>query len=157
VFALAGLPEEEKVAAMFLVLDQIWSELGADTPPTLVVVDEAWWLMRNPETARFLVRLVKTARKRHAGLTLVTQDVDDVLAHPDGGALVSNAALQILLRCAPQSLPRLADLFRLTAAEQSFLLTAGRGDALLIAGGRRMPISVIATEEEARLIAGAPA
>jgi hypothetical protein len=157
VYTLAGLPEEERVAAMFLVLDEIWSELADATRPTLVVVDEAWWLMRSIETSRFLVRLVKTARKRRAGLTLVTQDLDDVLAHPDGAALVSNAALQILLRSAPQSLPALAELFRLTRAEQSFLLTAARGEALLIAGSRRVPVTVIASDEETHLITGARA
>ncbi|HYK97823.1 MAG TPA: DUF87 domain-containing protein, partial [Candidatus Acidoferrales bacterium] len=70
VFSLAGLPEEERTAAMFLVLDAVWSRIADATRPTLIVVDEAWWLMRSPETARYLVRIVKTARKRRAGLTL---------------------------------------------------------------------------------------
>ena len=150
---LAGLPEEERAAAMFCVLDRIWRDLAHTSAPTLVVVDEAWWLMRKADTAAFLHRMVKTARKRHAGLTLVTQDVQDVLASPDGEPLIQNSALQILLKQAPQALPRLADLFRLTRAEQSWLLSAERGEGLLIAQGRRVPFQVIASEEEARLIA----
>jgi type IV secretory pathway VirB4 component len=97
--------------------------------------------------------MVKTARKRRAGLTLVTQDVSDVLASPDGEAVIANAALQILMRQAPQAMPRLAELFRLTRAEQSWLLNAQRGEGLLMAQGRRVPFQVIASEEEARLIA----
>ena len=151
-FVLAGLPEEERVPAMFCVLDRIWRDLARTKAPTLVVVDEAWWLMRRADTAAFLHRMVKTARKRHAGLTLVTQDVQDVLASPDGEPLIQNSALQILLKQAPQALPRLADLFRLTRAEQSWLLSAERGEGLLIAQGRRVPFQVIASEEEARLI-----
>lgn len=152
VYSLAGLAEETRAAAMFLVLDRVWTRLEHATAPTLVVVDEAWWLMRHADTAGFLFRLVKTARKRRAGLTLVTQDVSDVLSHPDGEAVITNSALQILLRQAPQAMPRLAELFRLTQAEQSFLLGAERGEALLIAQGRRVPLQVVATDEEARLI-----
>jgi type IV secretory pathway VirB4 component len=151
-FVLAGLPEEMRAAAMFLVLDQIWRGLADSVRPTLVVIDEAWWLMRHADTAAFLFRLVKTARKRRAGLTLVTQDVSDVLSNPDGEAVITNSALQILMKQSPQAMPRLADLFRLTRAEQSWLLNAQRGDGLLVAQGRRVPIKVLATAEEARLI-----
>jgi len=151
-YVLAGLPEEERAAAMFLVLDRIWSGLASSIQPTLVVVDEAWWLMRHADTAAFLFRLVKTARKRRAGLTLVTQDVADVLASPDGEAVIANSALQILMKQAPQAMPRLAELFRLTRAEQSWLLGAQRGEGLLVAQGRRVPFLVVATDEEARLI-----
>ena len=153
-FVLAGLPEEERVAAMFLVLERIWTSLANSGRETLVVVDEAWWLMRHQDTASFLFRLAKTARKRRAGLTLITQDVSDVLARPEGEAMIANSALQILMKQAPQAIPRLAELFRLTPAEQSWLLNAQRGEALMVAQGRRVPFQVIATDEEARLIAG---
>jgi len=139
---------------MFLVLDRVWSALANSDRKTLVVVDEAWWLMRHPDTASFLFRLAKTARKRHAGLTLITQDVSDVLARPEGEAMIANSALQILMKQAPQAMPRLAELFRLTPAEQSWLLNAQRGEALMVAQGRRMPFQVVPTDEEARLIAG---
>jgi type IV secretory pathway VirB4 component len=152
VYVLAGLPEELRAAAMFVVLDRIWASLGETAELTFVVVDEAWWLMRHPDTAAFLLRLIKTARKRRAGLTLVTQDVGDVLASPDGEPIIANAALQILMKQAPQAMPRLAELFRLTRAEQSWLLGARRGEGLLVARGKRVPFQVVATDEEARLI-----
>ena len=153
-YVLAGLPEEERAAAMFLVLDRIWRALADSVRPTLVVVDEAWWLMRHADTASFLFRLVKTARKRRAGLTLVTQDVGDVLSSDDGEAVITNSAVQILMKQAPQAMPRLAELFRLTRAEQTWLLNAQQGEGLLVAQGRRVPLKVVATDEEARLIAG---
>jgi hypothetical protein len=152
VYVLSELGEDVRAAAMFVVLERIWSNLARSDQPTLVVVDEAWWLMRHRETAAYLFRLVKTARKRRAGLTLITQDTTDVLAHPDGEALVTNASLQILMRQAPQALPRLAELFRLSEAEQSYLLGAQRGDALLLVQGKRVPLHVVATDEEVRLI-----
>jgi hypothetical protein len=154
VYTFAGLPEEDRAVAMFLVLDRVWRSLADTSRPTHIVVDEAWWLMRHPDTAAFLFRLVKTARKRRAGLTLVTQDVGDVLTSPDGEAVISNAALQILMKQAPQAMPRLAELFRLTRAEQTWLLNAQRGDGLLVAQGRRVPFHVVASAAEARLIEG---
>jgi len=72
--------------------------------------------------------------------------------HDDGEALITNSAVQILLKQAPQAMPRLAELFRLTRAEQSWLLNAHRGEGLLVAQGRRVPFSVVSSEEEARLI-----
>lgn len=151
-YCLAGLPEEDRAAAMFLVLDRVWRSLAETSGQTLVVLDEAWWLMQYPDTARFLFRLAKTARKRGAGLTLVTQDVTDVLASPLGEPVVTNAALQVLMKQSPQALPRLAELFRLTQAEQSWLLNARPGEGLLIASGKRVPFKAIASAEEARLI-----
>jgi type IV secretory pathway VirB4 component len=153
-YVLAGLPEEDRAAAMFLVLDRVWASLRPEASPQLVVVDEAWWLMQYPDTARFVQRLAKTARKRHAGLTLITQDVTDVLANPIGEAVVTNAAVQVLMRQASQAIPRLAELFQLTRAEQSWLLNAQRGEGLLLASGKRVPFKAISSEVEAQLIEG---
>jgi TraG P-loop domain/Helicase HerA, central domain len=151
-FLLDGLPEEDRAPAMFMVLDHLWRGLGQTSERTLVVLDEAWWLMQYPDTARFLFRLAKTARKRRAGLTLVTQDVTDVLESPLGEPVITNSALQVLMKQAPQAIPRLADLFRLTPAEQSWLLNARPGEGLLLAAGKRVPFEVVASEAEARLI-----
>jgi hypothetical protein len=153
-YVLRGLPEEERAPAMLMVLDRIWERLQHSAAPTLVVLDEAWWLMRYPDTARYVFRLVKTARKRRAGLTLVTQDVSDVLSSPFGESVVTNSALQVLMRQAPQAIPKLAELFRLTPAEQSWLLNAQPGEGLLMTQGKRVPFQVIASGEEARLIEG---
>ena len=151
-YVLNGLPEEDRAAAMFCVLDHVWSSIAPGSAKTLVVVDEAWWLMRHPDTARFIHRLVKTARKRNVGLSLVTQDVPDVLASPLGESVITNSAVQILMKQAPQALPSLASLFRLTAAEQTWLLNARPGEGLLMANGKRVPFQVVASEEENRLI-----
>ena len=151
-YVLAGLPEEERAPAMFLVLDRIWSQLAGGDARTLVLVDEAWWLMQYPDTARFLYRLAKTARKRRAGLTLVTQDVTDLLESPLGEPIVTNAAFQVLMKQAPQALERLAKLFQLTPTEQSWLLNARQGEGLILAQGKRVPFQLLASDEETRLI-----
>ncbi len=151
-YVLSGLPEEDRAAAMFTVLDHVWRGLGGRGERTLAVLDEAWWLMQYPDTARFLFRLAKTARKRRAGFTLVTQDVTDVLDSLLGEPLVTNSALQVLMKQSPLAIPRLAELFRLTSAEQSWLLNAQPGEGLLLAAAKRVPFQVVASEEEVRLI-----
>ncbi|MER6062383.1 ATP-binding protein [Streptomyces sp. NPDC001792] len=145
VFALRQLPEEVKAPAMLLALDAIWRQVTHRTPPGrhLVVVDEAWLLMRDGAGAGFLFRMAKAARKRWTGLALVTQDADDVLASPLGRAIVSNAATQILLRQAPQAIEVISDNFHLCHGEREFLLSATRGEALLLTGDRRHKVALI--------------
>ncbi|MYT32674.1 ATP-binding protein [Streptomyces sp. SID8354] len=144
VFALRRLPEEVKAPAMLLALDAIWRQVTSrpDAGRHLVVVDEAWLLMRDGAGAHFLLRMAKAARKYWTGLAVVTQDADDVLASPLGRAIVSNAATQILLRQAPQAIDTISDNFHLCYGEREFLLSASRGEALLLTGDRRHKVAL---------------
>lgn len=144
VYALRRLPEEVKAPAMLLALDAIWRHVTSrlHAGRHLVVVDEAWTLMREGAGAHFLFRLAKAARKRWTGLAVVTQDADDVLASPLGRAIVSNAATQILLRQAPQAIDTVSENFHLCHGEREFLLTASRGEALLLTGDRRHKVAL---------------
>ncbi|MFG1924362.1 VirB4 family type IV secretion system protein [Cryptosporangium sp. NPDC048952] len=158
VYALSALPDELTGAGMLLTLDAVWRRL---TDPRarglrkLAVVDEAWQLLQNPAGARFLFRAAKASRKHRAGLTVISQDVDDVLSTELGRATVTNAATPILLRQAPQTIDALAAAFDLSPAEVGWLLAAQRGDALLAAGARRVAFRALADEREhALLLAG---
>ena len=112
------------------------------------MVDEAWLLMREPEGAKFLLRMAKAARKWWAGLAVITQDTADVLSTDLGRAVVANARTQILLRQAPQALDAVADAFHLSAGERDFLATAPVGTGLLTAGEQRVAFAAVASETE---------
>ncbi|MFI6713539.1 VirB4 family type IV secretion system protein [Nonomuraea sp. NPDC050478] len=160
VFSLRDLPEEMKAVGTLLALDAIWRQVAnpRDRRKRLVVVDEAWLLMKEPEGARFLFRMAKAARKHWAGLAVVTQDAADLLGSELGQAIVANAANQILLRQAPQAIGAVGDAFDLTDGERQFLLTAERGEALLVAGpASRAAFHVIASPQEIELITTDPA
>ncbi|WP_346535503.1 DUF87 domain-containing protein [Micromonospora sp. DPT] len=151
VWSLRHLPDELRTVGTLLALDAIWR--AVDTPGRLatrrlVVVDEAWLLMRDGEGARFLFRMSKAARKRHAGLTVITQDVADVLGSDLGQAVVANAATQILLKQAPQAIHAIGDAFGLTAGERRLLLAARVGTGLLISGTNRTSFEAIASDTE---------
>ena len=132
-WSLRDLPEELKTAGMLLVLDAIWPQVtsGQHARRRLVVVDEAWLLMRQADGAAFLYRMAKAARKHWAALAVITQDAEDVLGSQLGRAVVANAATQILLRQAPQAISLVAEAFGLSAGEREFLLAARRGEGLL--------------------------
>lgn len=159
VFSLRDLPDELKSVGTVLTLDAVWRRITnpAIRRPRLVVVDEAWWLIKEPAGAAFLFKTSKVGRKNNAGLTVITQDAVDVLGNEIGQAVVANAETQILLRQAPQAIEKLAQLFHLSEGEQEFLLSAERGEGLLSTGTQRVAFQSIASPAEHELITTNPA
>ncbi|WP_062204503.1 VirB4 family type IV secretion system protein [Streptomyces sp. NBRC 109706] len=159
VFSVRRLPEEVRAPAMVLALDALWRRVTTGPKQRhLIMVDEAWLLMREPEGSRFLFRLAKSGRRHWCGLALVTQDADDVLASPLGRAIVSNAATQLLLRQSAQAIDPIAETFLLSRGERDFLLTARKGEALLLGSHRhRAAINTVASPHEHELITTDPA
>ncbi|WP_442934990.1 VirB4 family type IV secretion system protein [Micromonospora sp. CPCC 205558] len=160
VWSLRHLPDELRTVGTLLALDSIWRTVDAPQRPSrrrLVVVDEAWLLMRDGEGARFLFRMSKAARKRNAGLTVITQDAADVLGTDLGQAVVSNASTQVLLRQAPQAIDAVGEAFGLTDGERRLLLAARRGQGLLICGVSRTSFESISSDTEHALCTTDPA
>nr|WP_258544580.1 ATP-binding protein [Micromonospora provocatoris] len=165
VWSLRHLPDELRTVGTLLALDEIWRQVDlprqyrtTSSPQArrLVVVDEAWLLMRDGEGARFLFKMSKAGRKRNAGLSVITQDVADVLGTDLGHAVVSNAATQVLLKQAPQAIDRVADAFGLTAGERRMLLSARVGHGLLISGTNRTAFESISSQAEHLLATTTP-
>ncbi|USX56411.1 VirB4 family type IV secretion system protein [Lentzea sp. HUAS12] len=159
VFSLRDLPDELKAIGTLLTLDAVWRRVSnpAIRRPRLVVVDEAWLLMKERAGAEFLFRMAKAGRKHWAGLTVATQDTADVLGSDVGKAVVANAATQILLRQATQAIDEIAQTFDLSAGERAFLLSADRGQGLLSAGTQRVAFQSIASPAEHYLVTSNPA
>ncbi len=159
VYSLRDLADELKPIGTLLVLDAVWRRVSnpAEQRRRLVVVDEAWLLMRQQAGADFLFRMAKSSRKHWAGLTVATQDTADVLATDLGRAIVTNAATQILLRQAPQAIDEITAVFDLSEGERQFLLSADRGQGLLAAGTQRVAFHALAAPAEHRLITTNPA
>ncbi|MDQ1250265.1 MAG: hypothetical protein QG597_4644, partial [Actinomycetota bacterium] len=157
VWSLRHLPDEVTTIGTLLALDSIWRSIDRPTsrqrPPgghrrRLVVIDEAWTMLRQPSAASWLFKMAKAARKRNAGVSVVTQDVADLLGSDLGQAVVANATTQILMRQAPQAIDAVADAFGLTDTERGLLLAARRGEALLVAGSARLHFEVVSSADE---------
>jgi type IV secretory pathway VirB4 component len=159
VFCLRELPDELKATGMLLALDATWRTVSnpQQRRRRLVVVDEAWQLLRDPAAAGYLYRFAKSARKHWCALSTVTQDPADVLANPLGQAIVQNAATQLLLGQAAQAIEALTQAFHLSHGEQDHLLAAQPGDGLLLAGPHRVALRSLASPAEHHLVTTDPA
>ncbi|MGC4851848.1 VirB4 family type IV secretion system protein [Micromonospora sp. DT4] len=163
VWSLRQLPDELRTAGTLLALDAIWRSVDAPTadgvlPRRLIVVDEAWLIMKSGEGAKFLFRMAKAGRKRNAGLSVITQDAEDLLSTDLGKAVVNNAATQVLLRQSPQAIDIVGDAFGLTSGERRLLLEDRKGAGLLLAGsGARTRFEVVASKAEHLLATTNPA
>lgn len=148
VFGVRDLEENLRPIAMYIILDFVWSRIRKDKRKRVLVVDEAWYLIKHKDSAAYLFSLAKRARKYQLGLTTITQDVEDFLSVEEGRAILTNSSLQILLKQSTAAIDRVADTFNLTAGEKHFLLSSGVGEGLFFAGSSHVGIKIVASEEE---------
>ncbi|TSC87840.1 MAG: Type IV secretory pathway VirB4 components-like protein [Microgenomates group bacterium Gr01-1014_7] len=156
VFSVRDLPDQLRPLAIHMILDFVWTKIRTKLKKRIMIVDEAWYLMRNPDSAEFLVDLAKRARKYYLGLTTITQDVEDFLATERGKEIISNSSIQVLLKQAPVSIDLLAQEFDLSEGEQRLLLSAGVGQGLFFAGNTHVAMRVVAAPFEHQLITSSP-
>lgn len=156
VFSVRDLQEELRPMAMYLMLDYIWTRVRKDKKRRILVVDEAWYMMQYPESAKFMYSIAKRARKYYLGLTTITQDVDDFVRNDMGRAIISNSAIQMLMKQSPSSVEKLQKVFNLSEGEKAFLLTADQGQGLFFAGSNHVAIQVVSSQAEHELITTNP-
>lgn len=156
VFSIRELQDVLRPIAMFVILDFIWTRVRKDLKPRLLIVDEAWHMMRFVDSAQFLWSIVKRARKYYLGITTITQDVEDFLSQDIGKAIVTNSALRVLFKQSPAAVDRVGDVFYLSQGERGLLLGANIGEGIFFAGNNHAPITVVASPEEHKLITTKP-
>ena len=157
VFNIRDLEDELRPVAMYIVLNHIWNKVRADkSHKRMLIVDEAWQLMKYPDSANFLFSLAKRARKYYLGLTTITQDVEDFISSPMGRAIVANSSIQLLLKQSPSSVDMLGQVFKLTEEELKRLSSFPVGQGLFFAGQNHVLIQIIASETEQSLITTNP-
>jgi type IV secretory pathway VirB4 component len=156
VFGIRDLEDELRPVAMYMVLNFIWNLIRSQLKKRILVVDEAWWMMKYPAGADFLFGLVKRCRKYFMGVTTITQDVEDFIRSPQGKPIITNSALQLLLKQSPASIDGIGETFNLTEAEKQLLLEANVGEGIFFAGAKHVAIRVIASYTEDQIITTNP-
>ena len=156
VFNIRDLEDELRPVAMYIVLNYIWNKTKSDQKRRVLIVDEAWQLMKYEDSANFLFSLAKRARKYNLGITTVTQDVEDFMGSRMGRAVVANASMQFLLKQSPTAVDVLSDVFKLTAEEKKRLSQFPVGQGLFFAGQNHVHIQVVASPTETGLITTNP-
>lgn len=156
VFSIRDMEEELRPIAMYLVLNFIWASVRAELKRRLLVVDEAWLLLKYEAGANFLLSIAKRARKYYLGLTTISQDVPEFLSSPYGKPVLTNSSIQILLRQSPATIDIVKETFNLTDAEKFFLLEARVGHGLFFAGQNHIGMRVVASYAEDQIITSDP-
>ncbi len=157
VFSIRDMEDELKPAAMYIITNYIWSAVRKDLRKRLLVVDEAWWMMKNDDTASFLFSLAKRGRKYYLGLATITQDVGDFMKSKYGVPIITNSSIQILLKQSPSTIDDLQKVFNLTEEEKYLLLESNRGEGIFFAGLKHAAIKIIASYTEDQIITSDPA
>jgi len=156
VFSVRDMEDELKPTAMYIVTHFIWNAVRKNLKKRLLVVDEAWWMMKSEDTASFLYSIAKRGRKYYLGLATITQDVGDFMKSPYGIPIVTNSSLQLLLKQSPASIDVLQKTFNLTDEEKYILLEANVGEGIFFAGLKHVAIRTIASYTEDQIITSDP-
>jgi type IV secretory pathway VirB4 component len=156
VFSLRDLEDQLRPIAMHMIISFIWNNIKYEKRKRLLIVDEAWLLMQNEDSAKFMYAIVKRARKYHLGVTTITQDVEDFLNSQYGKAIVTNSAMQILLKQSTSAIDLISHTFKLTTGESQFLISAGVGEGIFFAGSTHVAIKIYASYYEDSIITTNP-
>ncbi len=156
VFSVRDMEEDLKAAAMYIITNHIWTAVRRRLQKRLLVVDEAWWMMKSNDTASFLFSVAKRGRKYYLGLATITQDVDDFLKSPYGVPMITNSSIQVLLKQSPTAIDKIQATFNLTDEEKYLLLESQVGEGIFFAGNKHVAVKIIASYTEDQIITSDP-
>lgn len=156
VFSVRDLEDELRPLAIYMIVNHIWNTVRSELKKRILVIDEAWWLMQNEDSAKFIYALVKRCRKYYLGVTTITQDVNDFLGSSYGRAIVTNSAIQILLKQSSAAIDNIQKTFLLTEGEKYLLLEGSVGQGIFFAGPKHVAIQVVASPIEDKVITSDP-
>ena len=157
VFSVRDMEDDLKPVAMYIITHFIWNMVRKNLKKRLLVIDEAWWMMKSEDTASFLFGIAKRGRKYFLGLATITQDVNDFLSSPYGVPMITNSSIQMLMKQSPTSVDLVQDTFKLSDEEKFLLLESGVGEGIFFAGLKHVAIKVIASYTEDQIITSDPA
>jgi len=156
VFSVRDMEDDLKPVAMYIITHHIWNVVRKELRKRLLVIDEAWWMLKSADTASFLFSVAKRGRKYYLGISTITQDVADFLNSPYGLPMITNSSIQILLRQSPTSVDLVQSTFKLSDEEKYLLLESDVGEGIFFAGLKHVAIKIIASYTEDQIITSDP-
>jgi type IV secretory pathway VirB4 component len=156
VFGIRDMEDELRPMAMFIIMRYIWNTARATLKKRLLVIDEAWWMMKTEDGASFLFGICKRARKYWLGVTTITQDVSDFMQSDYGKPIITNSSIQLLLKQSPATIDLVQQTFNLTEQEKFLLLEAPVGEGIFFAGQKHVSIRIVASYTEDQIITTSP-
>lgn len=156
VFGIKNMEDDLKPIALYIILKYIWKTVTSSLKKRLLVIDEAWWLMKEENGASFLFGTVKRARKYWLGVTTVTQDINDFMSSEYGKPIITNSSLLFLLKQSPATIKVVQETFNLTDEEKYILLETAVGEGIFFAGTKHVLIRIVASYAEDQIITTSP-
>ncbi|TSC73467.1 MAG: Type IV secretory pathway VirB4 components-like protein [Parcubacteria group bacterium Gr01-1014_70] len=156
VFSLRDMEDELRPIGMYIVTHYIWNVVRSELKKRILIVDEAWWMMKYEDGASFLFGIVKRARKYFLGITTITQDIGDFIGSPYGKPIITNSSIQLLLKQSPATIDIMQEVFNLTDEEKFMLLESEVGEGIFFAGLKHVAIKIIASYTEDQIITSDP-
>ncbi|MFH1180831.1 MAG: DUF87 domain-containing protein [bacterium] len=156
VFGIRDMEDELRASAMFIIMRYIWNKVRSELKKRILVIDEAWWMMKSGDGASFLFGICKRSRKYWLGVTTITQDVNDFMKSEYGQPIITNSSMQFLMKQSPATIDLVAKTFNLTEEEKYVLLEAEVGEGIFFAGQKHVVVKVVASYAEDQIITTAP-
>ena len=117
-----------------------------------VVVDEAWNLFKNKETADFIENLARRARKKRVAMILATQHLSEARQNSQTEATINCCDTIIILKQSIGNIDEIMKFFKLPIGAREILLKARAGECILIRGGDIRAIKIDMTKYESQFI-----
>ncbi|MDP3900982.1 MAG: DUF87 domain-containing protein [bacterium] len=155
-FGIRDMEESLRPIAMFVIMRYIWSAVRSELKKRILVVDEAWWIMKTEDGASFLFGMAKRSRKYYLGVTTITQDVGDFMKSEYGKPIITNSSIQLLMKQSPATIDIVQKAFNLTTEERSLLLETDIGEGIFFAGQKHVAIKVVASPMEHEIVTSSP-
>ncbi len=142
VFEFKSMPEEVRPVLMLILLEFIKTKFLQDKNKKMLVMDEAWRVLKNKNEADYIESFARTFRKSNGALLLITQSVAELQDSPEGKAYLANTAFQLVLRTEGIVADETCKLFSLNKREKEVILNARQGQGILVWGGKHFKINV---------------
>jgi len=136
--------KEIQQAQYFNVLSWSWNKISQDRTKRVILAGDEFYLNvdpENPEVLKFARNTSKRIRKYEGALMVITHNMNDFMdpaVRRFGQSLLDNPVYKIIMGQGENDIQSLTTLMHLSEKEVETLLTGNRGEALFIAGNRRV-------------------
>lgn len=154
---LSGVPEILKNAMNILVIGILGMRFRTDTKKrTIIAIDEAGSLMKNPTITNYLLTLLIKGRSYGIALWMATQQPSDLEKAGVSDEFKTNMIINIILgkKMDKFSVPIVAKYFKLNDDEQHMLFTSAVAEGIIMIGGKVLHVNFKSNTHEFNVISG---
>lgn len=142
VFEFKEMTEDIRPIMMLVLLEFIRTKFNQDTSKKMLVLDEAWRVLKSKQEADYIEGFSRTFRKRGGSMLLITQSVAELKGSPEGKAFLANTSFRYVLKTEKVVVDETCKLFGLNEQEKEVLTNAKSGQGILVWGNKHYKINI---------------